>query len=202
MIIFTLCALYFLALFALIEIIARKAHLPIEVSRKLAHILAATSVAFLPYIVSFSAIIWLSVLCFCIMLASRYFHIFRSIHAVARTSYGELLFPVAIIVVALLFPQAHTFTYAVLVLALGDGLAGLIGSYFGRATYTIGESHKSYFGSTIFFIVTVLVTLIFNDQLSILLVAAALTLVEAGSTKGIDNLLLPPLAAWLLTVLK
>lgn len=202
MITFTLCALYFLALFTTIEVIARNRQLSIELSRKLAHILAATSVAFLPYITSFTTIIWLSVLCFGIMLVSRYRHIFRSIHAVARTSYGELFFPIAIIIVAVLFPQAHTFTYAMLVLALADGLAGLLGSYFGRATYIVGESHKSYFGSTIFFVVTMLVTLIFNDQLSILLVAATLTLVEAGSTKGIDNLLLPPLAAWLLTVLK
>lgn len=92
MFVFLVTAAYFLGLFTGIELIARKTSIPIELSRKLAHIIAGVSAAFLPFIMPFSSIVLLSGVFLVVMAASRHLRIFTSIHDVERLSYGELFF--------------------------------------------------------------------------------------------------------------
>jgi dolichol kinase len=84
-------------------------------------------------------------------------------------------------------------------MALGDGLAGLLGSRFGKTKYRSWTTNKSYLGSTVFFITTVLVGCVFTHNYMIIAVAFILTCVEAMSVRGLDNLLLSPIGALLLS---
>lgn len=201
MITFLLVATYFLALFSVLELIARKVKLNIEVSRKLAHIIAGVSAAFLPLVMPFSSIIGIALLFLVVMLVSRRAKLFRSIHDVKRQSYGELLFPLGVALTAWLFPIAHIYTYAILIMSVSDGLAGLLGSKFGKMKYTLGSAHKSYIGSTVFLITALVIGFSFSWSYSIIAISLVLTLVEAASTRGVDNVLLPPVAALLLTAI-
>jgi phytol kinase len=199
MITFLAAAIYFLTLFTVIEVLSRKASLSIEVSRKMAHILAGVSAASLPFIMSFTHIVALSLLFLIVMLLSRKKRVFRSIHDVKRQSYGELFFPLTIAITAQFFPNIHAYIFGILVMALGDGLAGLLGSRFGKTKYRSWTTNKSYLGSTVFFITTVLVGCVFTHNYMIIAVAFILTCVEAMSVRGLDNLLLSPIGALLLS---
>jgi phytol kinase len=201
MIVFLAIAAYFIALFTIIEVAARKMPLSIEVSRKMAHILAGISAALLPLILSFMSIVVLALLFLMVMLVSRKRKIFRSIHDVERQSYGELFFPLAIAITALFFPDTATYMFGILVMAIGDGLAGLLGFRYGKKRYTLRKAHKSYLGSTIFFIASVLIGFIFLHSFMIVIIALMLTCIEAVSIRGFDNLLLPPVAALLMSLI-
>jgi len=86
---------------------------------------------------------------------------------------------------------------AALILALSDGLAGLIGQQFGRWSYYI-TGHKTAEGSFVFFSATFLILsgLRFYNQnpfglsalVSITVTTLLLTLVEGSLSKGWDNL--------------
>jgi phytol kinase len=193
--IFLIIAAYFLILFIIIELLARKIPLSIEVSRKMVHIIAGISAALLPFVMPFTHIIALSLLFLIIMLISRKGKILKSIHDVERQSYGELFFPLAIAITALLFPTLGLYMFGILIMALSDGLAGLLGSRYGKSKYTLWLAKKSYLGSTVFFIASLFIGLIFTHSPMILIVALTLTCIEAASVRGLDNLLLPPVAA-------
>lgn len=124
------------------------------------------------------------------------------LHGVQRNSWGELLFPVAI---ALLFyladGNAILYSLPILILALADAVAALIGIFYGRIKYTTLEGYKSIEGSVSFLFVTFLVVhiglLLFTDtgRLESLLIAALIgiiiMLLEAIAWRGLDNIFIP-----------
>jgi dolichol kinase len=201
MITFLLAAIYFLVLFMAIEYVSRRATFPVELSRKLAHILAGMSAAFLPWIMPYSSIALLAGIFFVVMIFSRRLRIFTSIHDVTRSSYGELFFPIVIGSMALFFPQNNLYVYGVLVMALADGFAGLAGSFYGREIYNLGRARKSYLGSGVFFLVCSGIGWMVAPQPGVIVIAILLTFVEAVGAKGTDNLILPPIAAILMATL-
>lgn len=196
-----IAALCYMALFILIELIARNSKLNKELSRKLAHIFAGTSAAFLPLFMSFRQIMLLSLLFLPVMVISKRKNIFSSIHEVNRKTYGEVYFPIAIFLTALLFPDKQLFIYGILVMALSDGLASIFGQKYGKKKYRLWQGEKSYVGSLIFFITTLLIGLVVATQIPTWAVtgcALILTFAEACLSGGIDNLIVPPLASSLL----
>ncbi len=196
--------------FGLVELIGRNTHIQKETSRKAAHILAGTSAAFLPFVLSFREITYLSLLFIPVMLVSKRINFLSSIHAVTRRTYGEIYFPCSIAITALLFPQRPLYIYGLLIMAISDGFASVIGQKYGRSSYTLLAGRKSYVGSLTFFVsalaVGLAVMLSFGTALLPALVlstalAGFLTLVEGSLSHGLDNLLLPPMASGLLLVL-
>jgi phytol kinase len=199
-----IAAAAYTVLFVAIELVTRKTRLHKELSRKLAHILAGTSAAFLPLIMSFSEIMVLSLLFLPVMLLSKRKNLFSSIHEVSRKTYGEVYFPVAIFVTAWLFPDRQIFMYGVLTMSLSDAFASIFGQAYGKRKYRLWQGKKSYVGSLAFFITTFAIGLAVTSGVPVWLLAAAaaaLTLVEAGLAGGIDNLLIPPLASGLIWLL-
>lgn len=193
--------------FVVVELVTKTTRLDKEVSRKIVHILAATSAAFLPLVMSFREIAYLSLLFLPVMMVSKRVNLFSSIHQVQRKTYGEVFFPVAILITALLFPHQLEYSYGLFILGISDGFASVIGQKYGRKTYRIGAAHKSYLGSLVFalsaWLTGIIVLMVFGQAvvLSIALtipLAVILTLVEASSSSGIDNLILPPLASGLM----
>ncbi len=121
---------------------------------------------------------------------------------VSRDSLGEVYFPVG---VAALFYFAHgdlvMFGIPVLLLALGDAVAALIGVRYGSLRYETGEGQKSLEGSLGFFLVAFLSTHVplllatgtgrAESLLIGIILGLLMMLVEAVAWNGLDNLFIP-----------
>lgn len=125
------------------------------------------------------------------------------LYGVTRPSLGEVYFPLS---ACLLFVLAHDtpllYTVPLLLLTLADPAAAIIGSRYGSLRYVTRDGHKSLEGSLAFFTVAFLGTsgaLLLDGPAAAnmaipgvaLTLALLLTLVEAISWRGLDNLLIP-----------
>lgn len=130
------------------------------------------------------------------------------IHGVGRSSLGEIFFPLsAALLFVLSFGDAILFCVPMLVLSLADSAAALVGRSYGRLAYSFASTTKSVEGSVAFFTVAFLSAhlslLLFTDTgraeslLISLSLSLFLTVIEAASARGLDNLFLP-IAAFLL----
>jgi dolichol kinase len=102
---------------------------------------------------------------------------------------GPLLFGVGIFIVVAFFEPAAA-TVGVLVLAIGDSTASLVGKTFGNATLPYNPG-KTVLGSLSLFAVGVLVAIFFVSVPWALLVGVVASLVESLPLGPSDNLLLP-----------
>ena len=173
-----------------------------ELSRKLIHILVGSFVAFWPYIMSVNSIRIISVLFTIVVFSSMKFNIFKSIHTVKRDSLGEIYFAISVGLITFINPSHLVYTISLLTMSLADGLAALVGTYYGmNRKYKVYGRAKTVLGSLTFFIVALVLILIYIDKtghvisLGYLALAAGLTLIENISPKGMDNLLVPLVAA-------
>lgn len=137
------------------------------------------------------------------------------LHAVQRTSYGELLFAVA---VALLFwlkdghfistslhhkvpPGPVLYVLPILILTLCDAASALVGSRYGRRVFQIEEGRKSVEGVVVFAVTAWLLSLISfllltdigrGEAVLLAFITAVFgALLEAASWRGLDNLFIP-----------
>ncbi len=177
-----------------------------EVQRKIVHVAAGSLAMCLPWVFGQDWPIYLLLgLTLCAMLAMRLpilSGLGSTLHSVERKSYGDFLLVVAVGLV-LLFSDRDPLLYVLplAVLTLADAAAALAGSAYGRHFFKVEEGHKSVEGSTVFFLVTLVVAmfalLLLSDvarpNIIVLAVAVAgfATLVEADSWQGFDNLFLP-----------
>ena len=198
---------FFGALCLGVEAFTRLARPAPELARKLAHISAAVFAAALPLALSFPQIAALGLVFAAAMAVSIRIRLLTSIHGVARTTYGEVLFPLGIAVLALAVPSPLPFAYGVLVLGLGDGLAALVGMRLGTRVVPLLPTRKTLWGSGTFLVVSFAlgVALLVAGGVAPLRAAAAaaaiavaLTPVELLLTYGLDNLFLPALGGLLL----
>lgn len=195
-------------IFIVVEVIASRLRPSSEMSRKLSHILAGVAAALLPFVLSFPQISLLGILFVPAVFISMRSNMFRSIHGVKRKTYGELYFPLAIAICAFLFPDKLLFIYGVLVLGISDALASLVGVRYGRKKYKSKTGHKSFAGSTAFFVSTVVIGVALmvainhidfvSATIYSVILAAILTFIEAHAHKGLDNLYVPIAASGLL----
>lgn len=131
------------------------------------------------------------------------------LHAVQRQSLGEICYPIAIAIVFVLKrDQPLLFVIPILILALADAVAALIGITYGRLHYSSTDGSKTAEGSLAFFIVAFLSVhiplLLLTDvgRAQTLLIALVLgilaMLTEAVAWRGLDNLFVPVLGYALL----
>lgn len=131
------------------------------------------------------------------------------IGGVARESLGEIYFPIAVATLFVLTlheeqpfeRRALLYCIPILVLALADALAALVGVRFGRLRYATVEGHKSTEGSFAFFTVAFgstyvpLICCDATDQARVFLIGLLLgflaMMFEAIAWRGLDNLVLP-----------
>lgn len=189
------------ALLLLTEFLWRTNRLRGESARKLIHIIVGSYVAFWPFFISFTAIQLISVAFLLVVMVSQYFDIFKSIHGVARRTWGEILFAVGIGVVATLATEPWIFAACILHMSVADGLAALAGKRWGKHTrYQIEGHEKSVVGTTVFWLCSLVITgvavyfipALQTDAKPLLLwlpLAAAAT--ENIGIGGTDNVLVP-----------
>jgi phytol kinase len=202
-------ALVFILLLAAAEGAARRWSLPPEVGRKLAHVSCGLLAALLPLALPFWAIATLAAIFVPFMMTSRRLGLFPVLHSAERSTFGEMYFPIGILLVAIFVPHRVEYAFGVLVLAIADALAGIMGRRFGKRSYQILGS-KTYVGSTVFLVtafalgllaVQVLGDLSGRTILVALAVAAATTFEEGLVGGGVDNVILPISAAAMLEAL-
>lgn len=95
-----------------------------------------------------------------------------------------------------------------LIMGYGDGLAGVIGKKIKSPEYKIGNNKKTLVGSLTMFIISFIIISIYLALTGIniwilksIIIAIILTIVEAVSIKGIDNITIPISACVLLLII-
>jgi len=201
-------------LLILSEFLWRKNIIRGEYGRKLVHMLAGVFIASWPYFMDFKTIQIIALLATLTLIVSRKFKVFHAIHDVKRRTYGELLYPISILLLATLASADWIFLVAVLFIALADGMAAIVGRKWGtkKFSYTIGNTNKTLIGSAayIFFAYVVLAIGIFTGGRESLLESPKVILVglpivcsflEAVSPYGTDNITAPAIVVLVLNTL-
>lgn len=97
---------------------------------------------------------------------------------------------------------------SILIMGYGDGLAAIIGSSIKSTSYKIGKTTKTLAGSSTMLFISFLIVAIFLASnsaefwmLKSILLAISVTVLEAVSIKGTDNITVPVFACLLLTTM-
>ena len=97
---------------------------------------------------------------------------------------------------------------SILIMGYGDGLAAIIGRSLKSLSYKIGKTKKTLAGSATMLFISFLITAIFLASrqvelwmLKSILLAISVTILEAVSIKGTDNITVPVFACLLLTTM-
>jgi phytol kinase len=138
------------------------------------------------------------------MIISKKTGLLKSVHDVKRQSGGSYYYPAAVYLSFLIAGSSSKpqfYIIAILVLALSDSFAALIGGQYGVKLYKVEEDHKSLEGSVAFFFSTFIIVLIgllllsttgrAESILIAVYIALLITALEAISLTGADNLFIP-----------
>jgi len=201
----------FLVVFAAAELWKRWGNPPVEWTRKAVHVGGGVIVMTLPWILrSHWTVLALGAAFALIIALTRRFGWLGSVHGVERKSEGGLWYPVAVYLLFLIGSHRPVFyLIAVLTLVLSDALAALVGTTYGRMMYRVESDRRSVEGSAVFLFATFLgvhlplLLLTSTGRVASVLIALQIallvTLLEAISLRGNDNLVVP-LATYLLLV--
>lgn len=203
----------FLGLFALAEVLYHFCKVKVELTRKLVHF--GTGVLSLLFPVMLSNHWFVLALCASfalILIGSLKFNLLKSINAIERKSYGSLCYPLAVYSCFLIqswygkqvnFYGGYLIYYLpLLILAISDPTAALVGKKWGWLPYKVGKGTKTISGSFAFLGSALFISIIafFAFQISLpseliivscLLVSAITAVSEAFSRNGFDNLFIP-----------
>ena len=114
------------------EYLWRKKIIRGERARKFIHILAGIHMAFWPHYIPFDGIFILGCLALTVLIYSRYTKMFHAMYAVKRITYGEIFYAGAIAFCAYYAQEPWIFTISILLMALADGGAAVVGRFWGR----------------------------------------------------------------------
>ncbi len=206
----------FLSLIALAEIWHRWKSPKVEWTRKLVHLGGGAVCLSLPFAIhSHWVVLAMAVSMAVLFLVTKRLGWLRSIHGIQRPSLGSEYYPIVIYFLFLLTPGAPwKYVICVLVLAVADSAAAIIGTKFGRLRFLVEDETKSLEGSIAFFVVTlaavVIPLVIWNPlgdphqyplaqsgqpavhyMLASMLIGFLVTCFEVVSLRGTDNLWVP-----------
>ena len=174
-----------------------------EWTRKLVHLGGGVACLFFPFLVRSPLVVLVMAAAMSAVFAlGGRFGFLPSLHGVGRPSRGAEYYPLAVVLVFVLAAERPAvYVAAVLVLAVADAFAALVGSRYGRLRYEVEDESKSVEGSLVFLVIAFLSIhlplLLMTDLprglcvLAALLVAALVTGFEAISLRGADNLFVP-----------
>lgn len=140
----------------------------------------------------------------------KFFHAIRSVR---RKSWGDVLFGVGVLAVAVFQPDPWLFAIAVLQVSLADGLAAVIGVKYGdkHGKYYLFGQPKSIAGSAAFLVVSAVILVAglfassyFVDPLqlwpALIMLPLLLVCLENLAVFGADNLVLPLATLYILSI--
>ena len=193
----------FLTVIAIAEVWSRAGRGNPEWTRKLVHVAGGFICLSFPFVLQSAwTVLLLSVLMTGLFIFGAETRMFQCLHRVKRRSRGSEYYPLSVFLVFFLARgQPWLYVASMLVLAVADAFAALIGMRYGRLRYTVEEETKSVEGSLAFlaiaFVAILAPALLLSDLpvevcvLSALLVAALVTGFEAICLTGTDNLFVP-----------
>lgn len=207
---FLLAVIPIFLLLLLSEFLWRAKLLRGESARKFVHIIVGSYVAFWPFLVDFWVIQAVSAAFLVVIAVSLKYKVFKSIHGVARKTWGEALFAVGIGLIAVLTDNPWIFTASILHMSLADGFAALAGKRWGKTTrYKVAGHQKSLVGTATFWLCSVFITCLaivnlpdLQSHASVLLIIflpLLTSLTENIGIGGTDNVLVPLLVYLVLT---
>jgi phytol kinase len=181
------------------ELYWRKRNKHNELNRKLVHILIGTFSAFWPFFLPFQTIKYLSLAYLGVVIISKHFSLFKSIHQVERHTLGEVFFAISVGLLAFITNNKWLYATSLLQMSLADGLAAVLGTKYGKSNqYKINGSTKSIIGTLTFFVTSLGLLIVFHllghltfSYFYLLLVSLIATIIENISIQGLDNLLVP-----------
>jgi dolichol kinase len=185
-------------------------------SRKILHIMTGNIAFFLPifqtrYVMAFMAA---GPFIFFTFLMSPYspIKLIKGKTSAAGHGMGLVYYAITWTILAyLFFDNMIVIAIAILAMSYGDGFASVIGMKFGKRKYRIFGDEKSYIGSYAMFILTFFTSLIaiiyYNYPITqiniiyILIISLIVTVIEGLTPKGLDNLSVPFLSAFIYWIL-
>ncbi len=195
----------FLLLFVIAEI-AHKRNVDVEVTRKFVHFGGAFVTIFFPFIFTSHWMVLALALAFgMIMFLTKKFGLLQSVHGVERKSEGAIYHPIAIyscFLYAQVLNQPWFYVISILILAISDASAALVGKTYGANEYIVDiGTNKTFEGSFSFFMTSFLIVHLIlllatptgrlESVLIALLISVIVTVFEGVSLKGADNLFIP-----------
>ena len=201
----SIISIIFLSLFVIAEFL-RKKGVKAETTRKFVHFGGAFITIFFPFILnSHWTVLALAVGFALIMLLTKKFSWLQSVHGVERKSDGAIYHPIAIYTCFLysqILNQPMFYIISILILAISDALAALVGKSYGANEYLVEVgTRKTIEGSVTFFLTSFLITHLIlllatntgrlESVLIALLISIIVTVFEGVSLKGADNLFIP-----------
>ncbi len=196
----------FLAILAVAEFWTRRGAAKPEWSRKLVHCGGGIFALVIPFLIeSHWVVLAMSIGLLAVFLFGRYSGFLPSLYSVRSESWGVEYFPIVVFLLFVLTEgRPWLYVICVLVLAVSDTLAALVGKRFGRHRYQVDGDYKSFEGSLVCFLATFVVVagpLFLWPQaeypsVTVRLSAALITAIlvatfEAIALRGRDNLWLP-----------
>ena len=204
----------FLALFSIAELLYHYARLKAEITRKIVHVFTGVLTLLFPVMLSSHwSVLFLCASFAAILLASLHFKLLPSINAIDRKSAGSLCYPLAVYLCFLVYTiyigDGATYIYLIfynpiLILAICDPIAALVGRNFPWGKYRVRGGTKTISGSMAFFIVATLISFFlmkqlgkdYFDELPIIIIYSIIiglftALAEAVTGNGYDNLTIP-----------
>ena len=191
----------------------RRAHPPVEWTRKLVHLGVGALAAPLPWwIASPWTVLAIAVLAVGPILWARRRGLLPSLFGVERASHGEIYFPVGVVLLFLVGRREPVFyLISLFTLVVCDSLAALVGRAYGRHPYLVTSDRRSLEGSAAFLISAfvgihlALLLLTDIDRGACVLIASQVALLvtsfEAIGARGSDNLTVPLATFYLLVAL-
>jgi len=179
-----------------------------ETSRKIIHLTMGITALSFPFVFEHRmSVVYLGIVAIGALLTLRLNQNLRkgigsALLGIERKSFGEIYFVISIVVVFVMHKSTYEYLIPMLVLTFADSVAALIGTSYGRNNLAQKqEDAKSSEGSVMFFIVAFicalvplqLMTEIGRAEVLVIsfLIGLLAALIEAVSTSGNDNLLLP-----------
>ncbi len=183
---------------------------PPEVNRKLVHILTGILIFFTPFMfASNKSLIWMAIIFIIVNYIGVRSEKLKGMHDTERRSYGTVFYPLTFFILVLTCWQNQKVVLMVsmLILALSDAIAAIVGENLKHPhEYFLGRDKKSFEGSLVMFLTTILIVVFLLPLLDTLdgldiswalaiwisiATAIVATAMEALSSGGSDNLSAP-----------
>ena len=195
----------FLILFGIAEVLFHKYKVRAEHSRKLVHFgTGALTMLFPLFLTSHWQVLLMSVGFLAILILSKKYNFLNSINGVERKTHGSTLFPIVVYLCFALAEYKSNFSFfylPILILAISDPIAALLGQKFPLGKFTLLNHTKTLMGSFGFLFSAALITsIVLSFKLNMncasglytaLIIAILSTFAEAISKDGWDNLTIP-----------
>ena len=192
--------LYCFSFFSL-EFLKRKKILSVNSTRRMIHLGAAIIAFSFPAYLSLAQSLIMCLIVLMIMSFSRKISLFSHIHAVERKTWGEIFYPIGMMVAVFFFlpNNPESFRIVILILGISDLLANIVGTRWGTKYFNIFGGKKTIEGTVAFCISTLIILLIFKISLPIaIFISLVAGAVEFFSPYGSDNLTIPIVVSALL----